>query len=136
MLHPGDKVVVVQGDLLHLTGRVVAVTGATFTMEPIVEPDMGVELPSRLEMPVEEVMKSFDTGDRVKVLAGTFMGETGIVVKVKDTDACTFLLVAAAWCLLFIFTPHSHTHHPTHPSSQRARTWGLAAWRWCCWMQG
>lgn len=82
-LQPGDAVVVIKGDLINLTGRVVAVTGATFTMQPTGEAVTEFGLTERLEMPCDEVMKTFEPGNRVKILGGAYLGETGTVVKIK-----------------------------------------------------
>jgi ribosomal protein L24 len=81
-LLPGDNVVVVKGDLSNLQGRVVAVAGNTFTMQPTGETAAELGMTSMLEMPCDEVLKTFEPGHKVRILGGPYIGETGTVVKV------------------------------------------------------
>lgn len=79
-LAPGDPVQVVRGDLAGLSGTVVVVNGSTFTMQPSSEAAAAYGLTERLEIALSEVVKTFRTGDHVKVLGGVYIGETGTVI--------------------------------------------------------
>lgn len=92
-LGAGDSVVVVKGDLVHLAGKVVAVNGSTFTMQPTGETADALGLNYRLEMPCDEVIKTFEPADRVKILGGAYIGETGIVVATRHLGAGMYVRV-------------------------------------------
>jgi transcription elongation factor SPT5 len=86
-LEPGDSVHVVRGDLAGLYGRVVVVNpGNTFTLQPSAESSALLGLTERLEIPFDEVAKTFDVGDHVKVFDGMFRGETGTVLASRPSD--------------------------------------------------
>ena len=86
-LAAGDSVRVVAGDLSGLTGKVVAINqGDTFTLAPSVESAaaLGLDEDTRLEVPLDEAIKTFEPGDHVKVYSGIYNGETGTVVEMVE----------------------------------------------------
>eukprot|EP01006_Ploeotia_vitrea_P035764 TRINITY_DN65931_c9_g1_i2.p1 TRINITY_DN65931_c9_g1~~TRINITY_DN65931_c9_g1_i2.p1 ORF type:complete len:729 (-),score=425.94 TRINITY_DN65931_c9_g1_i2:1372-3279(-) len=76
-----DTVKVIKGDLKHLTGKVVSVSGTTITIMPNHE-----QLNEPLEFPVDELRKFFRVGDHVKILRGQYKDETGLIVKVHVSE--------------------------------------------------
>lgn len=78
----GDKVVVVEGELINLRGKVLAISGNKITMMPNHE-----QLSDPLEFQASDLQKYFDDGDHVKVIDGRFQGDTGIIVRVADKNA-------------------------------------------------
>lgn len=85
-LAPGDPVQVVRGDLAGLSGTVVVVNGSTFTMQPSSEASAAYGLTERLEIALSEVVKTFRTGDHVKVMGGVYIGETGTVIATSSAS--------------------------------------------------
>eukprot|EP00013_Stygamoeba_regulata_P001552 CAMPEP_0177634116 /NCGR_PEP_ID=MMETSP0447-20121125/3199_1 /TAXON_ID=0 /ORGANISM="Stygamoeba regulata, Strain BSH-02190019" /LENGTH=1069 /DNA_ID=CAMNT_0019135821 /DNA_START=2162 /DNA_END=5372 /DNA_ORIENTATION=+ len=79
----GDVVKVVDGDLKNLMGVVEWVTDDTVTLMPTHE-----ELNELLDFPSGQLRKFFKMGDHIKVIAGQYQGETGLVVQV-DGEALT-----------------------------------------------
>ncbi|CAL1263965.1 unnamed protein product [Larinioides sclopetarius] len=82
---PGDNVEVCEGELIHLRGRVIAVDGNKVTMIPD-----HADLKDPLEFPAHELKKYFEIGDHVKVIAGTYEGDTGLIVRVEDNVVLVF----------------------------------------------
>ncbi|KFM58475.1 Transcription elongation factor SPT5, partial [Stegodyphus mimosarum] len=82
---PGDNVEVCEGELIHLQGRVIAVDGNKVTMLPSHE-----DLKDPLEFPAHELRKYFKMGDHVKVIAGTYEGDTGLIVQVENNIVLLF----------------------------------------------
>ncbi|KAG8193552.1 hypothetical protein JTE90_003761 [Oedothorax gibbosus] len=82
---PGDNVEVCEGELIHLQGRVIAVDGNKVTMLPTHE-----DLKDPLEFPAHELRKYFRQGDHVKVIAGTYEGDTGLIVRVEENIVLLF----------------------------------------------
>ncbi|XP_036610159.1 transcription elongation factor SPT5-like [Trichosurus vulpecula] len=76
---PGDKVRVVDGELVNLRGQVVSVHGPKVILMPKHE-----QLTDLLELSAWELQKDFDAGDHVKVISGRFLGTTGFVLRVED----------------------------------------------------
>uniref|UniRef100_A0A0B7ANQ2 Transcription elongation factor SPT5 n=1 Tax=Arion vulgaris TaxID=1028688 RepID=A0A0B7ANQ2_9EUPU len=76
---PGDVVVVAEGELQHLQGKVIRVDGNKITIMPKHE-----DLKDPLEFPYTELRKHFKMGDHVKVIAGRYEGDTGLIVRVED----------------------------------------------------
>jgi len=76
---PGDTVRVAEGELIHLTGRIITVDGNTITMLPKHD-----DLKDPLEFPAHELEKYFKVGDHVKVIKGRFEGDTGLIVRVEE----------------------------------------------------
>lgn len=81
-LAKGDTVRVVEGELQHLTGKVISVDTASDTVRisSLHEDILGQELTFN----ASELMKYFKVGDHVKVTGGRYAGETGTVVHVDE----------------------------------------------------
>lgn len=88
-----DRVVVISGDTKNLTGRVTGVYKNTLTMMP----DAKFGMTSAHAYKVSEVRKYFHVGDHVKVIAGKFKNETGLIVQVleKENEALIYSDVSA-----------------------------------------
>ncbi|BFZ16060.1 hypothetical protein BsWGS_19099 [Bradybaena similaris] len=82
---PGDVVVVAEGELQHLQGKVIKVDGNKITIMPKHE-----DLKDPLEFPHTELRKHFKMGDHVKVIAGRYEGDTGLIVRVEDNVIVLF----------------------------------------------
>ncbi|XP_071486255.1 transcription elongation factor SPT5-like [Diadema antillarum] len=82
---PGDNVEVVEGELIHLQGKVKSVDGNTIMVLPKHE-----DLKDILEFPSHELRKHFRIGDHVRVISGRFEGDTGLVLRVEDNLAIVF----------------------------------------------
>ncbi|XP_050095989.1 transcription elongation factor SPT5 [Anopheles aquasalis] len=74
----GDNVEVCVGDLMNLQAKIIAIDGSLITVMPKHE-----ELRDPLIFKAGELRKYFKTGDHVKVLAGRYEGETGLIVRVE-----------------------------------------------------
>lgn len=84
-LAPGDSVIVVKGDLQGLSGKVVVINpGGTFTLAPSAESAALIGITDRLEISLDEAIKTFAVGDHVKVTGGVYRGETGAVLQVRS----------------------------------------------------
>ncbi|XP_015790153.1 transcription elongation factor SPT5-like [Tetranychus urticae] len=81
----GDNVEVCEGELVHLQGKVVAVDGSKITMIPQHD-----DLKDPLEFQAHELKKYFRVGDHVKVMAGRYEGDTGLVVRVLENQIILF----------------------------------------------
>ncbi|XP_009584463.1 PREDICTED: transcription elongation factor SPT5, partial [Fulmarus glacialis] len=66
---PGDNVEVCEGELINLQGKILS--------------DM-------LEFPAQELRKYFKMGDHVKVIAGRFESDTGLIVRVEENFVILF----------------------------------------------
>jgi transcription elongation factor SPT5 len=86
VLVPNDEVIVVKGDLIGIHGRVAVVNpGNTFTMAVSRESKARFGITEdRLEIELDEVIKTFNVGERVKAISGSFKGETGIVTAISQ----------------------------------------------------
>ncbi|XP_070567089.1 transcription elongation factor SPT5-like [Ptychodera flava] len=84
-LAPGDNVEVIEGELVHLQGKVIAVDGDKITMVPKHE-----DLKEPLDFPAQELRKHFRMGDHVKVITGRYEGDTGLIVRVEDNMVILF----------------------------------------------
>lgn len=82
---PGDNVEVCEGELIHLQGRIISVDGNKITMLPTHE-----DLKDPLEFQAHELRKYFKMGDHVKVIAGAYEGDTGLIVRVEDNIVLLF----------------------------------------------
>lgn len=76
---PGDNVEVVEGELVNLMGKVTRVDGTRISIKPSHE-----DLKDELEFFAHELKKYFRQGDHVKVIAGRYEGDTGLIVRVED----------------------------------------------------
>ncbi|KAF4530960.1 hypothetical protein B566_EDAN011341 [Ephemera danica] len=81
----GDTVEVCEGELMHLQGRITAIEGNKITVMPKHD-----ELTEALEFQSTELRKYFKMGDHVKVLAGRYEGDTGLIVRVEDNRIVLF----------------------------------------------
>uniref|UniRef100_H2Y416 Transcription elongation factor SPT5 n=1 Tax=Ciona savignyi TaxID=51511 RepID=H2Y416_CIOSA len=82
---PGDNVEVAEGELINLQGKVISVIGSKVTMMPKHE-----ELTDPLEFLAHELRKHFNMGDHVKVIAGRYEGDTGLIVRVEPRMVVLF----------------------------------------------
>ncbi|RUS84145.1 hypothetical protein EGW08_008119 [Elysia chlorotica] len=82
---PGDRVMVAEGELQHLPGKVIKVDGNKITILPRHE-----VLKDPLEFPYYELRKFFKMGDHVKVIGGRYEGDTGLIVRVEDNVIVLF----------------------------------------------
>eukprot|EP00743_Colponemidia_sp_Colp-15_P002010 GILK01002184.1.p1 GENE.GILK01002184.1~~GILK01002184.1.p1 ORF type:complete len:703 (+),score=101.51 GILK01002184.1:3-2111(+) len=78
----GDTIKVIDGDLKNLTGAVLSVTGDMITILPAHE-----DLKDPLVFPANQLTKWFKVGDHVKVTAGRYTNETGLIVRVEPSGA-------------------------------------------------
>ncbi|KAF2754404.1 transcription elongation factor Spt5 [Pseudovirgaria hyperparasitica] len=83
---PGDLVELSQGEQAGVVGRAISVRGEIVTLK-VTE---GMLVDQTIEAPIKALRKKFAEGDYVKVLAGKYQDEVGMVVKVKG-DQVTFL---------------------------------------------
>ncbi|XP_066144783.1 transcription elongation factor SPT5 isoform X1 [Euwallacea fornicatus] len=74
----GDNVEVSEGELINLQGKIISIEGSTITIMPKHE-----DLKDPLVFQASELKKYFKMGDHVKVLAGRYEGDTGLVVRVE-----------------------------------------------------
>lgn len=81
----GDNVIVIEGELVHLQGKVISVDGSKITMMPQTE-----GLKDALEFQAHELTKYFKVGDHVKVIAGRYEGDTGLVLRVLENHIVVF----------------------------------------------
>lgn len=86
-LQPGDMVEIWEGDQKGLYGSVDSVAKDQVYITPHEDLDLGA---IKLQVSTSMVRKRFKTGDHVKVMAGSNIDETGLVVQVKD-DVVTFM---------------------------------------------
>ncbi|MBN3309999.1 SPT5H factor, partial [Amia calva] len=84
-LQPGDNVEVCEGELINLQGKILSVDGNKITILPKHE-----DLKDPLEFPAHELKKYFKMGDHVKVIAGRFEGDTGLIVRVEENFVILF----------------------------------------------
>merc|ERR1719210_343877 len=76
---------VAEGELINLQGKVIRIDGNKITIMPKHE-----DLKDPLEFPASELKKFFKMGDHVKVIAGTYEGDTGLIVRVEEKMAVLF----------------------------------------------
>lgn len=82
---PGDNVEVFDGDLNGLTGKILKIEGSQITMLPNHE-----DLNTPLTFKSHELRKYFKLGDHVKVIAGRYEGDTGLIVRVEESQIVLF----------------------------------------------
>lgn len=75
----GDNVEVAEGELINLQGKILSIDGAMITVMPKHE-----DLKDPLVFQASELRKYFRMGDHVKVLAGRYEGDTGLIVRVEN----------------------------------------------------
>jgi transcription elongation factor SPT5 len=81
----GDNVEVCEGELVNLHGKILAIDGNVITLMPQHE-----DLNEPLEFQASELKKYFRHGDHVKVLAGRYEGDTGLIVRVEENRVVLF----------------------------------------------
>ena len=81
----GDRVEVVEGELLNLQGSVIGIDGTKITIMPKHD-----DLKEPLEFQANELNKYFAQGDHVKVIGGTYEGDTGLIVRVQENMIVLF----------------------------------------------
>ncbi|KAJ8683478.1 hypothetical protein QAD02_019270 [Eretmocerus hayati] len=81
----GDNVEVCEGELMNLQGKVVSIDGNMIMVMPKHE-----ELKEALEFQAQELRKYFTMGDHVKVVAGRYEGDTGLIVRVEQNRVVLF----------------------------------------------
>ncbi|CAM9321475.1 unnamed protein product [Lampetra planeri] len=81
-LQAGDNVEVCEGELINLQGKILSVDGNKITIMPKHE-----DLKDPLEFPAQELKKYFRMGDHVKVIAGRYEGDTGLIVRLCSETA-------------------------------------------------
>ncbi|TSN39346.1 Transcription elongation factor SPT5 [Bagarius yarrelli] len=84
-LQAGDNVEVCEGELINLQGKILSVDGSKITIMPKHE-----DLKDPLEFPAHELRKYFRMGDHVKVIAGRYEGDTGLIVRVEENFVILF----------------------------------------------
>uniref|UniRef100_A0A8D3BPX7 Transcription elongation factor SPT5 n=1 Tax=Scophthalmus maximus TaxID=52904 RepID=A0A8D3BPX7_SCOMX len=84
-LQAGDNVEVCEGELINLQGKILSVDGNKITIMPKHE-----DLKDPLEFPAHELRKYFRIGDHVKVIAGRYEGDTGLIVRVEENFVILF----------------------------------------------
>lgn len=75
----GDNVEVTEGELMHLQGKITAIDGQKITMLPKHE-----DLKEPLDFQAHEIRKYFTVGDHVRIIAGQYEKETGMVLRVEE----------------------------------------------------
>ncbi|KAG8038436.1 hypothetical protein G9C98_006132 [Cotesia typhae] len=81
----GDNVEVCEGELMNLQGKIVSIDGNIIMVLPKHE-----ELKEPLEFQANELRKYFTMGDHVKVVAGRYEGDTGLIVRVEQNRVVLF----------------------------------------------
>merc|ERR1719187_1686241 len=81
----GDMVEVIEGELVNLQGKVIAIDGSKITIMPKHE-----DLKDPLEFQSNELKKYFRQGDHVRVIGGRYEGDTGLIVRVEDNMIVLF----------------------------------------------
>ncbi|XP_015121054.1 transcription elongation factor SPT5 [Diachasma alloeum] len=81
----GDNVEVCEGELMNLQGKIVSIDGNMIMVLPKHE-----ELNEPLEFQSNELRKYFKMGDHVKVVAGRYEGDTGLIVRVEQNRVVLF----------------------------------------------
>jgi transcription elongation factor SPT5 len=81
----GDKVEVVEGDLVGMKGKIMSMDGTTLKIKPM---DTSLDLggTGEIEFLTNQVRKHISVGAHVKVIDGRYANETGTVVAVEQLD--------------------------------------------------
>ena len=72
--------------MAQLTGKILSIDGNKITMKPYHE-DLSN---TPLDFPAYELKKYFRMGDHVKVIAGRYEGDTGLIVRVEENQIVLF----------------------------------------------
>ncbi|KAL1117370.1 hypothetical protein AAG570_004696, partial [Ranatra chinensis] len=81
----GDNVEVCSGELMNLQGKIISIDGNLIMVMPKHD-----ALREPLDFQAHELRKYFRLGDHVKVLAGRYEGDTGLIVRVEDNRVVLF----------------------------------------------
>ena len=81
----GDNIEVISGELKGLTGKILTIEGNLIKMLANHE-DLDAPLPFQ----PHELRKYFKPGDHVKVIAGRYEGDTGLIIRVEDDQIVLF----------------------------------------------
>ncbi|KAJ9582584.1 hypothetical protein L9F63_023072, partial [Diploptera punctata] len=81
----GDNVEVCEGELIYLRGKILSINGSIITVMP-----KHKDLNEAIEFQAHELKKHFKQGDHVKVIAGRYEGDTGLIVSVEDNRVVLF----------------------------------------------
>ena len=98
---PGDHVKVFQGEQTSITGVVDSVAGDIVTLRPVNLGDSGTET---IEIPSRNLQKQFNQGDHVKVTAGKYKDETGMVVRVPSEGDTVTIVSDASMTEITVFS--------------------------------
>mmetsp|Transcript_42198 Transcript_42198/g.101536 ORF Transcript_42198/g.101536 Transcript_42198/m.101536 type:complete len:839 (-) Transcript_42198:78-2594(-) len=80
----GDKIEVVEGDLINLKGKIISMGSTTIKVTPL---DKSLEIGmTEIEFLKSQVRKYIAEGFHVKVMSGRYVNETGTVVAVEPMD--------------------------------------------------
>ena len=82
----GDKVRVIKGDLMNLTGEIIKITPTSLIVRPL-----NSELMDSLEITPSDCVKDFTKGDYVRVVDGKNAGKEGFVLSVEDNNVATIM---------------------------------------------
>jgi transcription elongation factor SPT5 len=81
----GDKVEVVEGDLVGMKGKVMSMDGTTIKIKPL-DSTIDIGGTGEIEFLASQVRKHIAVGAHVKVMDGRYANETGTVVAVEQLD--------------------------------------------------
>ncbi|OTF71479.1 transcription elongation factor SPT5-like protein, partial [Euroglyphus maynei] len=81
----GDNIEVISGELKGLTGKILTIEGNLIKMLAN-HKDLDAPLPFQ----PHELRKYFKPGDHVKVIAGRYEGDTGLIIRVEDDQIVLF----------------------------------------------
>lgn len=78
----GDKIRVIKGELIDLSGIVVTIEDGQVIFKPNTE-----NIDVNLTLDKSFVVKFFEPGDDVRVIDGQYKGETGLVARIEGRNA-------------------------------------------------
>lgn len=81
----GDKVEVIEGDLVGMKGKVMSMDGTTIKIKPL-DASLDIGGTGEIEFLSSQVRKHIAVGTHVKVMDGRYANETGTVVAVDQLD--------------------------------------------------
>ena len=77
----GDKIRVIKGELIDLSGIVITIEDGQVIFKPLLE-----DFNDNLTLEKAFVVKFFEPGDDVRVIDGQYKGETGLVTKIDGIN--------------------------------------------------
>jgi len=80
----GDRVEVIEGDLVGMRGKLLSIDGSTVKIKPSDTTELGET--TEVEFLVSQVVKFIPVGAHVKITSGRYANETGIVVNVEPME--------------------------------------------------